>query len=75
MELEREVFDPPTPEMDTFEQDQENDDDDVHMGVLESDENAISIWEGGDVDKKRPSALTYIISSQGRFGKVVCICE
>lgn len=31
MELEREVFDPPTTEMDTSEQDQENDDDDVHM--------------------------------------------
>ncbi len=41
MELEREVFDPPTTEMDTSEQDQENDDDDGHMGVLASEENAI----------------------------------
>jgi hypothetical protein len=57
MELEREVFDPPTTEIDTSEQDQENDDDDGHMGVLESEENAISIWEGGDVDEKDPPPL------------------
>ncbi len=43
--------------MDTSERDQDNDDDDGHMGVLESEENAISICEGGDVDEKDPPPL------------------
>ncbi len=48
MELERDVFDPPSGEVDMSEEDDEP------MGVLDSEEHAIILREVGDVDDKEP---------------------
>ncbi len=70
MELEREVFDPLSGEVDMNEEDGEP------MRVLESEEHAITLREVGDVDDKEPpSTPTHIDSSQRYAREVVCICE
>ena len=43
------------------------------MGVLESEENAMSIWEGGDVDENDPPPLLTI--SQARVAKYNRSCS
>jgi len=58
MELEREVFDPPSGEVDM------NEEDDEPMRVLESEEHAITLREAGDVDDKEPPPPLTLIQAK-----------